>query len=731
MYEAIFDLKISDRARRVRESLMKEPVARVSRARYSEKFRELGFYCDARWLTSAYLDGWIEGKKMRTLSLRKAYAESYALDRSEPKIDPDDWIAGRLDLPDFESEPSEELLNKAKAYMDHAPVSHGRSSHISLDFPRLLKLGVRGILNEVRSRKEVLDLDSPERLHDNFRKREFYDACIMELEALLRLEGRYAARAEKMAAAETDPERKKNLLELAEILKRVPAEPARTFREALQSMHFYIFNLFGLYASGRIDQYLIQYYERDMADGTLDLQLAQDLVDNYCMLFSNYSFSRLSNGFMLGGTDMDGNSADNAVTAHFLRSIAHVRRPDPNYSYAVSSKGDPELFEFAMKNIAAGYGHPSLYNNEGIVDSLVRHGVDPRKANHFINTTCSEISVAGCTNAWTTYPFINCISLLDQVLHDGNRYNTFAELFEAFRRKISAHVRNILTTCNLDYLDAENSVAVDPFRVSCLIGDCIGRGKSIAQGGALYNPLMPSYIGVSNAAEALSTYDTLVYKTGEYTQEELTSIVDADFEGNELLRQKIIRKLPHYGNADAAADLYMQKLVQVLLEACRGLRTVRNGPVVPGAFPYLTHTQPGMCILPSADGRKKGDPLASCPGPLNGLDIHGPTASLFSSSSWCQVEFLGGITMNLRFTKKTMNDAGVKRMGALVKAFFARGGKQLQINCVDADELKEAMDHPEKYSDLIVRIGGYSEFFNRLDPAQQLELIRRTENNGG
>lgn len=730
MYESIFNLKMSERARRVRESLMKEPVALVSNAKYSEKTRLLGFYCDARWLTNAYLDGWVEGKNQRTLSLRKAYAESYALDHSNPKIDPDDWIAGRLDLPDFETEPSEEFLRKAEAYMDYAPVSHGRSSHISMDFPKLLKMGVRGILSEIRSKKEALDLYSSENLHENFRESEFYEACSMELEALLRLEERYAAHAEKMASCETDPERKKNLLELSEILKRVPAEPARTFREALQSMHFYIFNLFGLYPSGRIDQYLIPYYNQDMADGTLNLQLAQDLVDNYCLLFSNYSFSKLSNGFMLGGTDIHGSAAGNAVTAHFLRSIAHVRRPDPNYSYAVSSKENPELFEFAIKNLAAGYGHPSLYNDDGIIDSLIRHGVDPQKAHHFINTTCSEISICGCTSAWTTYPFINCIFLLDMVLHNGIHYNGFAELFEAFRQKILAHLKESLITCNLDYLDAEKSISVDPFRVSCLIEDCIGRGKSITQAGAVYNPLMPSYIGVSNAAEALATYDFLVYKTGEYTQEELTSIVDQNFEGNELLRQRILRKLPHYGNGDEEADRYMQNLTNVLLESCRDQRNVRGGPVVPGAFPYLTHTQPGMCTNPSADGRKSGEPLASCPGPLNGLDIHGPTASLFSSSIWCQVEFLGGITMNMRFTKKTMNDAGVKRMGALVKGFFARGGKQLQINCVDTEELKDAVKHPEKYTDLIVRIGGYSEFFNRLDARQQQEVIQRTENNG-
>ena len=263
--------------------------------------------------------------------------------------------------------------------------------------------------------------------------------------------------------------------------------------------------------------------------------------------------------------------------------------------------------------------------------------------------------------------------------------------------------------------------------ITCLIEGCIEQGKTIWNRGAKYNPLMPSYIGVSNTAEALSTYDILVFQNKEYSQRELTEIVDADYAGHEDLRLRIIRKLPHYGNADANADSYMQRVTDMILEACKGKWNYRGGKIIPGAFPYLMHATSHERKLPSADGRRHGDILANCPGPLNGFDRNGPTAMLFSSSSWCQVKFLGGVTMNMRLPKNLMNDAGISNIESLILGFFARDGKQLQINCIDAEELERAKENPDEYGNLIVRVGGYSDFFTRLNPFLQEDVIQRTK----
>ena len=278
-----------------------------------------------------------------------------------------------------------------------------------------------------------------------------------------------------------------------------------------------------------------------------------------------------------------------------------------------------------------------------------------------------------------------------------------------------------------EYMLERSRIGAESFRVSCLINDCIKRGKSIWGGGAVYNVIEPSFFGVSNTAEAISTYDHLVFKNKEMTQDQLTEIVDQNYEGHEILRLRIINQLPHYGNANMEADSYMQKLTAILQEVCKGRFNIWGGPVVPGAFPYMMHSNESDCRRPSADGRKAGDTLASCPGPLNGYDRNGPTASLYSSSCWRQTDFLGGITMNLRFQKTEIVAAGADRLGCLIRGFFQRGGKQLQINVMDADELKDALIRPEKYKDLIVRVGGYSEFFNRLSDRLKKDVIQRTE----
>ena len=732
MFESIFALQITDRIKKVRQNVLKHPVAVSMLDTKSGKESETrqdypGYFCAARRITKQIIDGWILGRNQPTLMLRRAFTEAYALDHSAPVIYPEDLIAGQLDMHKLNDQEREELAGMAAEFVRYVPEAKGRQSHIALDFPKLLRVGVNGLLKEIREKRSQLDLNDPETIEGNIERDEFYQACEMELEALLRYAKRYAEKAREMSRTEQSPENAENLRVVADILDRVPAEPARSFREALQSIHFYTFNLFGLYPAGRPDQYLLPFYEHDIAEGSLTIELAQELVDNYCLLFSTYTYSSLATSFMLAGTDSEGKPVGNAVTAHFLRSILHVNRPDPNYAYAVTSDPDPELFSFAVKNVAAGSSHPSFYNDEGIVRELQAQGAAPEDSHLYCNTTCSEITICGKTSAWTTCPYVNCVNILDSVLHNGKEYRTFQDLLNGFKDALFQKTEENRKLFNLYYLDNRRAGSTDAFRVSCLIEGCIEQGKTIWNRGAKYNPLMPSYIGVSNTAEALSTYDILVYRNKEYSQRELTEIVDADYAGHEDLRLRIIRKLPHYGNADANADSYMQRVTDMILEACKGKWNYRGGKIIPGAFPYLMHATSHERKLPSADGRRHGDILANCPGPLNGFDRNGPTAMLFSSSSWCQVKFLGGVTMNMRLPKNLMNEAGISNIESLILGFFARDGKQLQINCIDAEELERAKENPDEYGNLIVRVGGYSDFFTRLNPYLQEDVIQRTK----
>ena len=726
MYEKIFALKMTERMTRVRERIVRHPVA-VAGDVYKNEFYPL-YYSGDRWLTRPLLEGWIKGSSQLTTLKRRAFAESYALDHAEAVIYPEELLLGQLDIPELTEEEHRDFFAAAEEFRKYSPTLYGRGRccHISLDFPKLLRCGVLGLLEEIRTNREKLRFDESAVIQQSFEKKEFYDCCEMELEALLRFAAKYAAKARQLAESESDGSIAANYLDAAEILEHVPARPARTFRDALQSIHFYVFNLFGLYPTGRMDEYLYPYYKRDMEGGILTLELAQELVDNFCLLMSTYVFSRAANSMVLAGKDTAGNPVGNALTAHFLRSIEHVRRPDPNFAYAVTADPDPELFSFAVQNVLTGTTQPSFYNDEGITRAIVRLGVPAEDARLYTNTTCSEITICGKTRALTTCPFINTLNILREILHSKEEFSSVEDIFNAFEallnRKMDIWIRNIN-----EVMLERSRIGAEPFRVSCLVEDCIDRGRSIWSGGAVYNVIEPSFFGVTNTAESISTYDHLVFRGKELSQEQLTDIVDQNFEGYEPLRQRIIHKLPHYGNADDEADFYMRKLTDILQNVCKNRLNLWGGPVVPGAFPYMVHSTPEACRYPSADGRKAGDTLASCPGPLNGYDRHGPTASLYSSSSWPQADFLGGITMNIRFQKTIADAAGADRVGSLIRGFFARGGKQLQINILNADELKDAIAHPEKYNDLIVRIGGYSEYFNRLSDTLKKDVIQRTE----
>lgn len=723
MFEKILSLEITPRMQQVRTEIMRHPVATATDT-YSDLFYPL--YSGDRWLTKAWLEGWINGAGEATTQLRAAHAEAYALDHSEPVIGSYDLIAGQPYFPTLSQEEMQQMHRMAAEFRTYVTNrTRGRDDHVSMDFYKLLKVGVRGLLREIREYRDALDLESPETLAESVEKLEFYTACEMELEALLRLQQRYAAKARELAYAAEKPEQAANYLELAAVLDKVPAEPAATFREAIQSVHFYTFSAMGLYVAGHPDRYLLEYYRRDIANGTLTVEFAQELVDNYCMLFSTYVFSRAACSIMLSGSNAAGEHVDNALTAHFLRSISHVNRPDPNYSYALSSNPDPELFAFALKMIAEGYTHPSFYNDDGIIRSLKQHGIPEDEACEYTNTSCSEITICGKTRAWTTSPFVNLMEVFYTALHNGKRYSDTEALFQGFKEELFKTVERECAIRHFWYLEKKRNGGSDPARISCLVDDCLSRGKSICAGGARYNPLMPSFVGLGNVTESLITCDQLVFRSHEYTLQDLTAIVDNDYKDHEEVRQRIIRKLPHYGNADPTADHYATKVADSLLECCEKFSNFWGNKQVPGAFAYMAHSYMGN--RPGADGRHAGTPLGNCPGPVNAFDVNGVTSSLLSSSTWDQTAFLGGITMNIKLTRKIMNDAGFERLKALILTFFARNGKQLQINCVQPETLKEAQQHPEEYQNLMVRVGGYSEYFVRLDEKLQSEIINRAE----
>ena len=263
--------------------------------------------------------------------------------------------------------------------------------------------------------------------------------------------------------------------------------------------------------------------------------------------------------------------------------------------------------------------------------------------------------------------------------------------------------------------------------LSCFVNDCLARGMDIEKGGARYNWIMPSFVGMANLIDSLFTILHLVFETGRYTMTELRRIVDSDFEGQEALRQYILNKIPKYGNDIDDVDHYFNRIIEHIVDECTKYRSIHsNANLIPSVFCWINHERMGVVTGATPDGRKAGFPLGDGSGPCQGRELKGPTASILSSTKWDHAPLIGGVAVNLKFSKATLGTHSLSMLQSLVKTYLKRGGFELQINVTDNAILEKARQHPEQYRDLLVRIGGYSDYFVTLSPEMQAEVMLRT-----
>lgn len=656
-----------------------------------------------------YLRGWIENKSIYSVRLRRAYAEAYVLDNMRPVIDPDELIVGTPEqqpLTDAEQKEMEELRWVEKAFQRY----NGRRGHMTLDWSKLLHLGVNGILAELQEKRAALDLE----INENLSKDEFYEGCIVELNALLGLAKRYAEAA--CAMGKTD---------VAEILERVPAQPAKTFREALQSIHFYVFNLWDLYFFGRVDQFLLEYYQRDLAAGIITEDEAQELIDCLMLLSAEYIGADSVQVCTIGGRDPEGNPVDNALTHMFLQACTHAPVQPAQIALLVRNDTPDETLRFALEQLAEGCSQPQLYNDDVITQSMRDWGFPEPQCHDYGNCGCVEIVPCNCSAIFTVSPYHNLVAMLLEAMR--TLPNDFVALQQRFAEIVQREVRKENLRERRDQMERTRN-GNECLRVSCLVYDCITRGMSIDEGGARFNHIQPNFLGLSNVVDGLAAVKELVYDKHDYTMPQLLEILDSNFATDPALRVRIVHKLPHFGTNEPETDALMDWLSHVLVDSCKGLTAYRNNdPCIPGAFSYKEHSRHGSRTGASPDGRFAGTALAAGSGAVQGMETSGPTAALCSNLAWKQSLFLGGIANNLMFSKKQMTGESLEKMLALVKGFFAQGGMQLQINVTDRETLLKAQKEPEKYRDLLVRIGGFNARFVACEPELQQEIIERNE----
>ena len=649
-------------------------------------------------------------------------------------LSPGERIVGRPELRPPTPEGAKEIENVQEILRTIPPYPGGDAGHFHPDYEKLFRVGVRGIREEIQSRMDASATAEQRTPILGMASRTFYQACDIAIQGLSEYARRVAEECEDAATA-SDENSAKRWQELAQICRRVSTEPPATFHEAIQLMYLTIIALWfgedhGLTTPGRMDQTLLPFYEADLAAGRITRNDALELI---CCLYIQLNMilgPGSAESVMVGGRDRDGNDVTNELTYLCLAARMATQLVYPTVGLAWHEGTPGELTDFACQMISTGIGDPAFFNDELISSGLRDHGVSEADSYNYMNSTCVEIKVVGASNMWVTAPYFNCPKALLEVMDfvaDGSilEPSAFDELNLRVKERIVETVRGAAE--GLDGVWHRRAETGCFPLASCLINDCLERGMDFDRGGAKYNWVENSFVGLANLVDGLVAIKHLVYDSKELSLCDLREILQADYEGHESLRQRIVNRIPSYGNNNGEPDELAVEWAEFLEETTES-NTVGLHSYVPGFFCWVVHERFGAELGATPDGRHAGFPLADGAGAAQGREKSGPTASVISTTKWNHKKVIGGLVHNVRFSKNALRtDESLAALRNLIKTYLKRGGFEIQVNVVSADVLRDAQEHPENYPDLLVRVAGYSDYFVHLNPNMQAEVIARTE----
>ena len=627
--------------------------------------------------------------------------------------------------------------------------------HCVLD-DKIYRKGFLDFKQEIEQNLQNLDyLNDPEA----YNKQEQLKAMNICADALIRFAERHAEKALELAQQEADPQRKKELDRIAEVCSHVPAHAPRDLWEALQYYWFVHLgvttelNPWDSFNPGRLDQHLYPFYQKGLEEGTLTRQQAEELLQCFWIKFNNQpappkvgvtaaesntytDFAQIN----LGGMKEDGSDGVNELTYLILDVVEEMRLLQPSASIQVSKKGPDRFIKRAAKIIRTGFGQPSVFNADLIVQELVRQGKSLADARNGGTSGCVETGAFGKENNNLT-GYFNMPKVLEITLNNGvdprtgkrigletgdpTQFETFEQLFEAYRKQLNYFVdikvrgNNVVERMYASYIPA-------PF-LSLLVDDCIASGKDYHDGGARYDTTYIQGVGVGTMADALTALKYHVFDQKTLTMDELLAALGDDFAGHERMRQLLLNKTPKYGNDDDYADSVMVAVFDAYFDAIDGRQSTKGGTYRINLLPTTVHVYFGSVIGAMPDGRRAAEPLSEGISPVQGADRRGPTAVVKSVAKMDHVR-TGGTLLNQKFTPQLLkDDDDLDQLVHLIRTFFKLDGHHIQFNVVDAATLRAAQQNPEQYRDLIVRVAGYSDYFCDLGQVLQDEIIARTE----
>lgn len=673
--------------------------------------------------------------------------------------------------------------------------------HVTVQYDKVLAIGYEGIIAQAREELEKCSVGDA----DYSTKSQFLQAVIISCNAVINYAGRYAKLAESLAASCTDTVRKEELLAIASNCSNVPAHGAKTFYEACQSFWF-VQQLLQLESSGhsispgRFDQYMYPYYKKDIETGRINREQAQELLDciwvkindlNKCRDvasaegFAGYS---LFQNLIVGGQDKDGVDVTNDLSFMCITASKHVYLPQPSLSIRVWNQTPHDLMKKAADLTRTGIGLPAYYNDEVIIPSLLSRGLTLEDAREYNIIGCVEPQKAGKTDGWHDAAFFNMCRPLELVFSNGmdkgeqisiatgriEDMTTFEEFYDAYKKQMEYNISLLVNADNA--IDTAHATRCPLPYLSCMVDDCMKRGKSVQEGGAVYNFTGPQGFGVANMADSLYAIKKLVFDEKKLTLTEykkalamnygqgfdeitaseiavqmvkelqaqnvtvdetqiaemIQTVMDAKVSAEEKTRfdelLAMIEEIPKYGNDEEEVDFFARDVAYTYTRPLLKYKNPRGGQFQAGLYPVSANVPLGAQTGATPDGRLAHKPVADGVSPSAGKDVNGPTAAANSVSRLDHGIASNGTLFNQKFHPTALSgENGIENFIALIRSYFDQKGSHMQFNVVDRNTLLDAQAHPENYAHLVVRVAGYSALFTTLSKSLQDDIIRRTE----
>ncbi|MBN2615774.1 MAG: glycyl radical protein [Bacteroidales bacterium] len=621
---------------------------------------------------------------------------------------------------------------------------------------KIYKKGMLDIILDVKKSLSNLDF-----LHDPkaFDKQEELKAMQIAAETIILFANRHADKLEQLAATEQNNDRKAELKMMAQVCRNVPANAPQTFHEALQYYWFVHMgvvtelNPWDSFNPGRLDQHLYPFYKKEIEDGTLTTEKAIELLQSFWVKFNNHPAppkvgvtaleSNTYTDFALinvGGVKPDGSDAVNELSYILMDVIEEMRLLQPSSMVQLSKKNPESFINRAVKIVKTGFGQPSIFNTDAIVQELVGQGKNIVDARNGGASGCVESGAFG-TESYILTGYFNLPKILEITLNNGYdprtqkqiglktgdpaSFESMGDLMAAFEKQVRHFVDIKVTGSNIIEKIFITHVPT-PF-LSLIIDDCVATGTDYINGGARYNTNYIQGVGMGTITDSLTAIKQHIFEEKNYSMSGLLSALEINFDGAEDLHYQLVYKTPKYGNDDDRADDQLRDVFEIYYNAVDGRKSPRGADYRINLLPTTCHVYFGSVMQASADGRMAGTPVSEGISPVQGADRKGPTSVVKSAA---KIDHLrtGGTLLNQKFTPSFFeDDTAIQKVSSLVRSYFKMDGHHIQFNVVNAETLRDAQKHPENYKDLIVRVAGYSDYFNDLGEDLQNEIINRTE----